>query len=189
LTYSWSQLSGSPVVLVGADTATPSFMAPTVGPGGQTLVFELMVTDGLGGSGTDQVQIVVKKVNAPPDCTVARPSRSVLWPPDHKLLAVDILGVSGDDVAIGISGVTQDEPVNGSGDGDTSPDAVAHGSRALLRAERSGGGNGRVYQVHFAATDAEGQTCTGVVTVGVPHSMRPGSSPIDDGQLYDSTLP
>jgi len=189
LTYSWSQLSGSPVVLVGADTATPSFTAPTVGRGGQTFVFELMVTDGLGVSGTDQVQVVVENVSAPPDCKLARPSRSVLWPPDHKLLAVDILGVSGDDVVIAITGVTQDEPVNGSGDGDTSPDAVAQGSRALLRAERSGRGNGRVYHVHFMATDAQGQTCTGAVAVGVPHSMTPGSSPVDDGELYDSTLP
>jgi K319L-like, PKD domain len=189
LTYSWSQLSGSPVVLAGADTATPSFTAPTVGRGGQTFVFELMVTDGFGGSGTDQVQIVIKKFNAPPDCAVARPSRSVLWPPDHKLLPVDILGVSSADVVIAITGVTQDEPVNGWGDGDTSPDALVQGSRALLRAERSGRGNGRVYHVHFMGTDAEGQTCTGAVAVGVPHSRRPGCPPVDDGDLYDSTLP
>jgi hypothetical protein len=192
LTYSWSQRSGSPVALAGAGTATPSFTAPTVGPGGETLVFELTVTDGLGGSGTDQVQVVVQNVNDPPACSLARPSSSVLWPPNHKLLAVGILGVSdpdGDDVVITITGVTQDEPVNGLGDGDTSPDAAVQGSQALLRAERSGWSNGRVYHVHFEATDAQGQTCTGVVAVGVPLSMKPGSSPIDDGQLYDATLP
>jgi hypothetical protein len=113
----------------------------------------------------------------------------VLWPPDHKLLPVDILGVSGADVVVAITGVTQDEPVNGRGDGDTSPDAVVRGSRTLLRAERSGRGNGRVYHVHFMATDAQGQTCTGAVAVGVPHRGRPGCPPVDDGELYDSTLP
>ena len=189
LTYSWSQLTGPPVVLAGADAATPTFTAPTVGRDGQTLAFELLVADGLGGSGTDQVQVVVMNVTAPPDCERARPSRSVLWPPDHKLLPVDILGVSGAHVVITITGVTQDEPVNGRGDGDTSPDAVVQGSRALLRAERSGRGNGRVYHVHFMATDAQGQTCTGAVAVGVPHSGRPGCPPVDDGELYDSTLP
>jgi len=97
--------------------------------------------------------------------------------------------VSGAHVVITITGVTQDEPVNGRGDGDTSPDAVVQGSRALLRAERSGRGNGRVYHVHFMATDAQGQTCTGAVAVGVPHSGRPGCPPVDDGELYDSTLP
>ena len=66
---------------------------------------------------------------------------------------------------------------------------AANESEALIRAERAGGGNGRVYQVHFTATDALGQTCTGAVVVGVPHSMNPAETPIDDGQLYDSTAP
>ena len=41
--------------------------------------------------------------------------------------------------------VTQDEPVNGLGDGDTGPDAVTLSDGILLRAERSGTGDGRVY--------------------------------------------
>jgi len=57
----------------------------------------------------------------------------------------------------------------------------------LLRAERAGGGgNGRVYVVHFTATDPRGATCSGTVRVIVPDSGS--GDAVDDGQLYDSTI-
>jgi hypothetical protein len=89
-----------------------------------------------------------------------------------------------------ITGVTQDEPVNGLGDGDTSPDAVISADRSSLelRRERAGGGNGRVYEIAFEATNNDGADCSGFVTVGVPHDQG-GSPPIDDGQIHDSTQP
>lgn len=108
------------------------------------------------------------------------------------MISVTIAGVTDPDdasVAIAVQSVTQDEPVNGLGDGDTSPDAVIQGGQALLRAERSGKGNGRVYEVRFAADDGQGGVCTGSVKVGVPLSMKAGMSAVDDGQLYDSTQP
>jgi hypothetical protein len=60
----------------------------------------------------------------------ARPSIVSLWPPDHKLVAVTIT----------VLAVTQDEALNGLGEGDTGPGAVLQGSTVLLRAERSGRG-------------------------------------------------
>jgi len=103
-------------------------------------------------------------------------------------------------VTITILGVTQDEPVNGLGDGDTGPDAVVQGESVLLRAERSGTGNGRVYHIHFLAEDEDGSECVGEVTVCVPHDNRKGacrrrsghgSDPdcVDDGQNYNSLTP
>ena len=91
-------------------------------------------------------------------------------------------------VSLTITGVTQDEPVNGLGDGDTSPDAVISdcASLVLLRAERAGGENGRVYAVSFTATDGC-ESCTGAVFVSVPDS-RNGAA-VDDGQAFDSTQP
>lgn len=75
--------------------------------------------------------------------------------------------------------------MDGLGDGDTGPDAVIQGETVLLRAERSGTGNGRVYWVSFTAMDARGESCSGAVMVGVPHRAR--RPPIDDGTRYDST--
>jgi hypothetical protein len=131
--------------------------------------------------------------NHPPVCSSAIPSIATLWPPDHKLVAMTIQGVidpEHDPIGIQITSITQDEPVNGLGDGDTSPDGFGVGTnQAQLRAERSGLGNGRVYVVSFTASDGKGGTCTGAVSVGVPHDQGQGSVPIDDGQNFDSTVP
>jgi hypothetical protein len=47
------------------------------------------------------------------------------------------------------------------------------------------GGNGRVYHIHFTASDFEG-SASGVVDVSVPANKN-GDTAIDDGELYDST--
>jgi hypothetical protein len=118
-----------------------------------------------------------------------------LWPPNHKLVAVTVSGITdpdtGDTVTTTITGVTQDEPVNGLGDGDTGPDAfITAGSATVkLRAERSGLGDGRVYVISFTGTDSHGATCTGTARVTVPHDQRPGGVAVDSGQIYNSTTP
>ena len=88
----------------------------------------------------------------------------------------------GNAVTITVTGVTQDEPVNAKGDGNTSPDAAIQAGSASVRAERSGNGNGRVYHISFRADDGQGGVCSGVVKVSVPHSMGKGLTAIDDGQ-------
>lgn len=137
--------------------------------------------------------VPVDTSNRPPDCSRAAPSVTTLWPPNHRLVNVSVLGVTdpdGDSVTVVIAGITQDEPVNGLGDGDTSPDGFGVGTtQAQLRAERSGTGNGRVYRISFTAVDGKGGSCTAAVTVGVPHDMGRGSKPVDDGQAFDSTRP
>lgn len=138
-----------------------------------------------------------KPQDLPPDCSGAYPSIDELWPPNHKMVQVTILGVAdpeGGPVSITITGITQDEPVNTLGDGNTAFDGSGVGtSIASLRAERAGTknvpGNGRVYEIAFDATDDAGNTCSGSVKVCVPHDMRPGHACIDDGQIYDSTAP
>ena len=93
-------------------------------------------------------------------------------------------------VTLNVTGVTQDEPTSGLGDGDSSPDAVILAGdppdTVLIRAERAGNGNGRVYTLSFTASDGF-ESCTGSVSVEVPHSRK--STPIDDGQAFDSTVP
>jgi cysteine-rich repeat protein len=128
----------------------------------------------------------------PPDCRFAHAKPWKLWPPKHELLAVSIEGVCdavGDgSVEITIDAIHQDEPIEGNGDGHTCPDGAGIGTHtALLRAERQGGGDGRVYHVAFTAADASGQTCNGIVKVCVPHHRYSGCK--DQGPLYDSTGP
>lgn len=129
-------------------------------------------------------------LNHPPDCSGAVASVTKLWPPNHKLAGISIQGVTdpdGDAVTLTVTSITQDEPVNGLGDGDTSPDGFGVGTaNPQVRAERSGTGNGRVYRINFKGTDAKGAECTGAVAVGVPHDKK--DTPVDDGQNYDSTL-
>jgi hypothetical protein len=190
LTYSWTQVGGVLVTLSDDRAANPGFQAPAVGPGGETLEFELLVADGAL-STADRVRVSILNVNDPPACALARSQPSLLWPPNHKLVDVAVAGVTDpqdETVVITVTGVTQDEPLSGTGDGDTAPDAIRSGHALLLRAERSGHGNGRVYRITFEADDGQGGACTGAVTVAVPHSKK-SEAAIDDGQAYDSTRP
>ncbi len=115
-------------------------------------------------------------INDPPDCSGAFADPLVLWPPNHKLSSIDILGVTdpdGDPVSLSFGTVSSNEPDNGLGDGDTSNDIqLVSGTTLLLRAERSGLGDGRIYLIDFTASDGAGGTCTGQVTVCVPHDAR-----------------
>ena len=129
------------------------------------------------------------------DCSQALACMPVLWPPNHKYMPVSICGVTescGNPVAITVTSITQDEPVNGRGDGNTCPDAQIVDGHASVRAERTGTpgvpGNGRVYAINFTATNGQGSSCRGTVTVCVPHDQGDRTC-INDGQRYNSLGP
>lgn len=75
LTYSWTQTSGPAVTLSGVNAANPTFTAPTVTTGSQTLVFSLEVSDGLATNASAVAVTVLANqapvVDAGPDQTVA----------------------------------------------------------------------------------------------------------------------
>ncbi|MFT7540670.1 MAG: chitinase, partial [Gammaproteobacteria bacterium] len=186
LSYSWMQLSGPAVIISDAGSAVPSFTTPFVNLGGADLTFQLTVMDGYGGSANDTLVVHVQNANDPPLITAAVPSQGLLWPPNHKLVPISILGVSDQEnnTTITIDFVTQDEPTEGQGDGDTAVDAfIQADGTVLLRAERNGGGTGRVYHIHFTASDYEG-SASGVVTVTVPKKKKQAAQ--DEGELYSS---
>ncbi len=57
--------------------------------------------------------------NHSPDCTAARASVSSIWPPDYRWVPIGISGITdpdGDEVAVRVTRVTQDEPLNGDDD-------------------------------------------------------------------------
>ncbi|HEX4965239.1 MAG TPA: hypothetical protein VF173_30800 [Thermoanaerobaculia bacterium] len=121
----------------------------------------------------------------PPSCASATASPNLLWPPNHKFVAIHIGGIGNPApgaVTISVTSIFQDEPTSGD------PDATGVGTaNPTVRSERDGGGDGRVYHINFTATGASG-SCTGSVTVGVPHDQGHGSL-IDGGSLYNSTTP
>ena len=123
--------------------------------------------------------------NRPPDVSNAYPSIEYLWPPNHKFVDVTIEGVTDpddDEVTITMLSITSDEPT-----AKHAPDAYGVGtSTATLRAERLGTGNGRVYEITFAASDGRGGETIGTVTVYVPHDKKECIC-INDGQNYDAT--
>ena len=53
------------------------------------------------------------------------------------------------------------------------------------RVERRGGGNGRAYQIHYTASDPLGESCSGSISVTVPHDQD-GMPAVDDGQTINS---
>lgn len=199
LSYQWTQTAGTPVVLSDDTSPTPSFDAPAVNLGGDELVFGLVVRDddlaNPLSSLPDEVRVSVRNVNDPPSCSLALASPDNLWPPNHKMVQVEIDGVMDEHsiyntITLDVTGITQDEPVNGLGDGDSSPDGVIllldPADAVLVRAERSRTGNGRVYHVSFTASDGF-ETCNGAVQIAVPRSRK--DMAVDDGQTVDSTTP
>lgn len=133
--------------------------------------------------------------NEPPNISQAYASRECLWPPNHKMVDISIMGVTDPDddpITITITGITSDEATaseKGAGGAKHAPDADGVGTdTASVRAERSGSGDGRVYVISFTASDGEGGVAEGSVEVSVPHDKsKKDCSAIDSGQNYDAT--
>jgi hypothetical protein len=103
-------------------------------------------------------------------------NHDTLWPPNHKYMTVGVTPEASDDSgeapAVTFVSVVSDEPddARGGGDGHTTNDILQVGEFSfLLRAERSGSGDGRTYTLTYRATDASGNETTATCTVQVPH--------------------
>jgi hypothetical protein len=116
--------------------------------------------------------VTVTVLNPPPQVINASATPSMLWPANHKFVDVAVSYTIIDNcgpVSVVLS-VASNEPVNGTGDGDTAPDwQVLSDHRVRLRAERAGNGTGRTYTVTITATDSAGGSGSANVTVSVPH--------------------
>ena len=104
----------------------------------------------------------------------------VLWPPNHKMVtinaAVAVTDICDPNASFVLTSITSNEPDNGTGDGDKPNDiqGAAYGTADtsfLLRAERSGRGNGRIYTVTYTASDKSGNTTPVQLLVTVPHDQ------------------
>jgi Tol biopolymer transport system component len=182
-------------------TANKDDAAPAWSPDGSKIVFGSF---GRGASpgvyvmnadGTGIVQLTAS--GGQPDwqaltpCTRIDATPGVLTKANHDLVLVTLAPANRPGplpAAITVTGVTQDEPVTGPGDG-TTPDAVRapRPDQVYVRAERSAQGDGRVYRIAYTALDVSGRSCPGAATVQVPRS---GTTAIDSAPpSYDSFGP
>jgi PKD domain-containing protein len=148
-------------------------------PAGTNLV-TLRVTDAAGATATDEVTITVADT-MPPTVTLSFDPES-LWPPNHKMVDVTA-DVEVSDACPGATppvvtllSVESNEAANANGDGNTEPDILgAHiGTEDYhfqLRAERSGGGSGRVYTVVYGVADGAGNDTEVEGEIAVPHDQ------------------
>ena len=99
---------------------------------------------------------------------VATPN--VLWPPNHRLIPVNLMVEAVDNCdpspVTRVTNVTSDEPQN-----PLDPDWEITGEHSLnLRAERLGKGQGRIYTIVVECKDMSGNVSTASVDVTVPHN-------------------
>lgn len=145
---------------------------------------------------------IAQDLNLAPDCSQATASPNHLWPPNHRLVPIQITNISdpeNQNVVIETQCIQQDEPIGfwpwfwfrGSFDGaglntDTPKVRAKHLGWYL---KRSDGGwwffsRGRVYKIVFKATDDHGAQCSGEVRVDVPFWKE--SKVIANNRWYDS---
>lgn len=118
---------------------------------------------------------IVMASNPPPAITEVAVDRDTLWPPEHEMIPVRVDYTVTDNCGTVVCAlqVTSDEPEDGLGDGDTAPDwMVIDEHNVMLRAERDGRGDGRIYTIRVTCTDESGASSTETVPVTVPHDRK-----------------
>jgi hypothetical protein len=139
--------------------------------------YVLRVIDALAQADEDTTEVTVADTLAPiVSCFVATP---VLNKTNHTLVNVGLASDAVDQcegrLPVTVN-VFADEDDNGTGDGNSSPDAVDIAVGTLqVRGERKGNGDGRVYLIIPEATDSSGNRGFGCCTVAVPHSAAPAA--------------
>ncbi len=167
----------------------PGFFPANCAPGVPVeIVFS--ASDACGNSGEDVSTITVVDT-APPSvsCSVAV---SNLWPANHKFvdvgLSIDVQDICDANPTVTVIVTSDEDPANepGSGGGKHCVDAIIGDDNSVqLRAERSGAGDGRVYEITVVAVDNCGNQSSSSVQVAVPHSKKGSAS--DSGQSFDPT--
>jgi hypothetical protein len=140
-------------------------------PYGSTKV-QCTATDAHGNGAADSFMVTVTD-STPPHIASVTASPDVLQPPNHELvpvtITVDAVDMGDPSPRCSIYDVTANEPIVGAGSGNTNFDWRVTGALTLeLRAERSGQGDGRIYEVHVDCRDSSGNDSTASAKVTVP---------------------
>lgn len=193
-------------------TAPNGTLVPTVYVIGETCGGELLPSErGPFLPGTRVIDVRDATVTIPPSPTIAICSGTLtvvdttppnitdrsasIWPPNHRMhgFAVadcaQITDVCDPQLDVAFTYVTSDEPIDGTGDGNTEPDAILDCGSVQVRGERQGGGDGRVYTLGVRATDGAGNVREGVCTIGVSHDRGGQPRAIPSAQAYRIDAP
>ncbi len=180
LTYAWTtDCPGG--TFDDASSATPMLTVDSSCGCSITCSVTLVVSDGQV-SVTCTADLEVRDTTPP--VIVGSGAPIVLWPPNHKYHSIDVTqcvqsvtdqcDASVAPGSISVVSVTSDEPEDaiGKGDGNTLNDMVIQcPATVLLRAEREGASDGRVYTITYLVRDGSGNIATGICLVTVPHDQ------------------
>ncbi|MEO5782781.1 MAG: HYR domain-containing protein, partial [Ginsengibacter sp.] len=177
----------SPTVVytIGATVIT----SPHVFPVGTTTVTATATNSA--GTASCTFTVTVNDTEAPVIHNLSA-SPNNLWPPNHKMKDVAVNYTTNDNCPGPIScslSVTSNEAVNGTGDGNTSPDwVVIDDHNVQLRAERAGGGDGRIYTITTTCHDQYGNTSAKITTVTVYHDKGKSNKRTESSIKNDETV-
>ncbi len=144
--------------------------------GDTTVTFTAIDADG----NTSSCEATVTVVDTtPPEISVSL-DQTVLWPANHKMVeinaTVEVTDICDTNPTFVLTSITSSEPddANGNGDGNTIDDIQGADfgtadTSFMLRAERAGGGEGRVYTITYTGIDSSNNMTDAVVEVFVPH--------------------
>jgi hypothetical protein len=146
----------------------------------------LKVTDPSGASDEDTVVVNIIDTTAP---TLTSNGQVIaIWPPNKKYQQFgvsDLIAGASDscDASVNLSSVVIAQVTSDEGSASNNDVVIGADCKSVqLRADRNGGGDGRVYTITFRVRDTAGNTTTLKRQVTVPHNQ--GSSAIDSGVAY-----
>ena len=159
-------------VVIGGDTVDP------LQPGIYTITYD--ATDNAGNAAEQVTRTVIVQDTIPPEFRSLSAYPDLLWPPNHKLVPVsfyaNVVDICDSKPSVVLTSVKSNEPddAQGGGDGHTMGDIQGaeigmSDYSILLRAERNGKGEGRIYSISYSAMDYSGNRSSTVTTVTVPH--------------------
>ena len=172
-------------VAVSSDVCDPdptesfaSLVTPGSCPQEWTITRTWTATDDCGNT-SSCVQTIEVEDTTPPELSFEL-TPDVLWPPNHKFWTVQaditVTDNCDGDPAVTLVSISSNESDNANGDGNTNGDIqdadIGTDDREFrLRAERQGGGDGRIYTVTYAAEDGCGNRTETSAEVRVPHDQ------------------
>jgi hypothetical protein len=181
LSYQWEQIAGRPVLLSNPQAANPTFTAPSsVGPGGESLTFQLTVTDEEAAQVADTaiVNVRLPLANTPPDAD-AGVDQKVEEGDTVTLNGSNSFDPDGDDVSLKWD-QTAGPPV-------TLSDPTAENPTFDAPLVES---DGLSYTFQLTVSDTSGlqATDTTVVNVTLPSGNTPPEAAVGEDQIVDEDV-